>query len=249
MTKLSRRTLIGGLAAAPVATAAGSALAEEATAAAAQPPGVCTLLPQAVEGPYYFDPRLVRSDITEGRPGLAMQLKLQVIENGPCTPIANARIDVWHADAGGVYSGYANQGDNRDTSTKEQAYLRGTQLTDGDGNASFKTVFPGWYPGRTPHIHVKVFLDEKTLLTGQIYFPTALSTRIYSTHPSYSTRPVADTTNDNDGIFRDGGKDGGGTVVTIDEQPELIVAALRVGVDRSGKAASGGFLDWLLGRG
>ena len=188
---ISRRAIIGGLAAAPVATVSGApAIAQEASGAAAtQPPGVCTLLPQAVEGPYYFDPRLVRADITEGRPGLAMQLKLQVIENGPCKPIANARIDVWHADAGGIYSGYAGQGDNRDTSTEGQAYLRGTQLTDADGNVTFKTVFPGWYPGRTPHIHVKVFLDEKTLLTGQ--FTSRPRCRAHLYDPSQLQRPAS----------------------------------------------------------
>ena len=72
------------------------------TTPAVQPQGLCTLFPQAVEGPYYFDPKLLRSDIAEGRPGLPTQLVPKVIDSSQCTPIAGARVDIWHADAGGV---------------------------------------------------------------------------------------------------------------------------------------------------
>lgn len=256
-SRLSRRQIIGGLTigAASSGMLPVTASAEEATAPSgstapnAQPPGSCKLLPQAVEGPYYFDPALVRSDITEGRPGLSLQLALRVIEAGPCAPIGNARVDVWHADAGGIYSGYERQGDNRDTSTKGQQYLRGTQMTDGDGNVVFHTIYPGWYPGRTPHIHLKVFLDEKTLLTGQIYFPDELSARVYRVHEPYEERPVPDTTNETDGIFKGAQREGGGTVLAIKEEPDLIVASLLIGVDRTGEAAqrSGGIRGLLRG--
>lgn len=137
-----------------------------------QPHGACTLFPQAVEGPYYLDPKLVRADITEGRPGLPIDLRLKLIEQGSCSPIANVRVDVWHADASGVYSGYAGQGDDRAVSTKGQTYLRGTQISDAEGNVVFQTIFPGWYPGRTPHIHIKAFLDKTAMLTGQRTFQT-----------------------------------------------------------------------------
>lgn len=245
-SRLSRRQVIGGLAigAAGTSMLAATTSAEESSGPAgspapnAQPPGACKLLPQAVEGPYYFDPALVRSDITEGRPGLPLQLVLRVIETGPCTPIGNARVDIWHADAGGIYSGYDRQGDNRDTSTKGLRYLRGTQMTDADGHVVFHTIYPGWYPGRTPHIHVKVFLDEKTLLTGQIYFPDELSARVYRDREPYEQRPTPDTTNETDGIFKGGQREGGGTVLAIKEEPDLIVASLLVGVDRTGEAAN-----------
>ncbi len=248
------RTIAAGTAASGIATASGGVTAGAAPAAASNPDGVCVLFPQAVEGPFYLDPKLVRSDITAGRPGLAVTMRLRVIELGSCKPIANARVDVWHADAGGVYSGYANQGDARNVSTKGETYLRGTQVSDADGFATFQTIYPGWYPGRTPHIHVKAFLDTKTLLTGQIYFPDEVSARIYRAHPAYVARPNADTTNATDFLYKSGARDGGGIVLAIDEGREPLLASLVIAVDRSGEAARRtgswrGWLDRITGRG
>lgn len=220
---------------------ASGAVAQDATAAppsaASQPEGVCVLFPQAVEGPYYFDPKLVRSDITEGRPGMPLKLVLKIIEQGPCTPIANARVDVWHADAGGIYSGYPGQGDMRNVSTKGERYLRGTQMTQADGSVTFDTIYPGWYPGRTPHIHVKVFLDTATMLTGQVYFPDDMSARIYKGRAPYASRPVADTTNSSDFLFKQGEREGGGTMLAVSEDAGRVVGTLLIAVDRSGEAA------------
>ncbi len=242
LEKPTRRQALGSL----VLGAGGSPLlpalvrAETATPAAKDlPQGVCVLTPQAVEGPYYFDPSLVRADITEGRPGAAMKLTLKIVEMGSCRPIANVRVDVWHADAGGVYSGYARQGDNRDISTKGQTYLRGTQITDGGGLATFDTIYPGWYPGRTPHIHVKAFLDRTTLITGQIYFPDDLTARLYRDRDPYALRPNPDTTNATDGIFRQGQEEGGGIVLAMGEEGRVLLASLAIGVDPSGAAAKG----------
>ncbi|MBR2535520.1 MAG: intradiol ring-cleavage dioxygenase [Hyphomicrobium sp.] len=225
---------------------------ETAPAAATNPAGVCVLLPQAVEGPYYFDPKLVRSDISDGRPGAAVELKLRIVDAKTCTPMPGIRVDVWHADAGGIYSGYERQGDDRTVSAKGETYLRGTQMSDADGIATFRTIYPGWYPGRTPHIHVKAFLDTTSLVTGQIYFPDDLSARVYKEREPYSKRPVADTTNASDGIFQAGEKEGGGTVLAVSEVGELITAALLIGVDRTGEAAKkgsgfGGFFRRIIG--
>jgi protocatechuate 3,4-dioxygenase beta subunit len=255
---LSRRSALKGLFGGTAGTlAAQPAAAQEAAgpvAPAAQPQGICVLFPQAVEGPYYFDPGLVREDITEGRPGAAIKLVLDVIEYGSCQPIANVRVDVWHADAGGIYSGYAGQGDDRSISTKGEKYLRGTQTTNAQGRVTFATVYPGWYPGRTPHIHIKALLDAKEMLTGQVYFPDALSQRIYHEREPYKSRPDADTTNAGDFIFRQGEREGGGTVLAIAETPELITASLIIAVDRSGNAAKRAhgwgqrIRDWFTGR-
>ncbi|WP_045837207.1 intradiol ring-cleavage dioxygenase [Hyphomicrobium sp. 99] len=249
---LSRRQALKSALAAPVATIAvePASAASDTPAAAAQPPGQCILLPQAVEGPFYFDPKLVRSDISEGRPGAPLRLSLRVIEAGSCAPISNARVDVWHADATGVYSGYSGQGASRDISTKGQTYLRGTQTTDSDGRVAFTTVYPGWYPGRTPHIHIKVFLNETSLVTGQIYFPDDFSARIYATRQPYNERPKPDTTNATDWIYGDGQREGGGTVLAMSEDGDTIVAGLLIGVDKSGETAAKagrGFLRRLLG--
>jgi protocatechuate 3,4-dioxygenase beta subunit len=235
------RKLIVGTAGVSLATAArAQAPAADVQVPATQPAGACVLTPQAMEGPFYFDPKLVRADITEGRPGAPLDLTLRVIEHGPCTPISNARVDVWHADAGGIYSGYNGQGDDGNASAKGQTHLRGTQITDADGRVTFRSVYPGWYPGRTPHIHIKVFLDRLTVLTGQIYFPDDLSARIYRERAPYNTRPVADMTNDRDLLFKAGEREGGGIVLATEEKDGgLVSASLLIAVDRSGEAAKG----------
>lgn len=253
MTKfLSRRQALKAALAAPALPAMATSVSADVkeTPAAEQPAGICTLLPQAVEGPFYFDPKLMRADIAEGHPGAPLRLELRLIETGPCTPLANARVDVWHADATGIYSGYAGQGRNREISTKGQTYLRGTQMTDADGRVTFMSVYPGWYPGRTPHIHIKVFLDDKSLLTGQIYFPDDFSARVYASRAPYNARSAQDTKNEADGIFRDGKREGGGTVLAMGEDGDIIVATLLIGVDRSGEAAARanrGFFRRLIG--
>jgi protocatechuate 3,4-dioxygenase beta subunit len=249
---LSRRQALRGVLVAPAsAVLAERAHAAEVTPAAAdQPPGQCRLLPQAVEGLYYFDPKLVRSDIAEDRPGIPLRLELRIIESGTCAPISNARVDVWHADAQGLYSGYSGQGSSRDTSTKGERFLRGTQMTDEDGRVKFKSIYPGWYPGRTPHIHVKVFIGETRVATAQVYFPDEFSARIYTTYEPYNLRSISDTTNDEDAIFRNGERDGGGTVLAVNQDGDMVSAALLIGVDRTGEAADyaeRGFLRRMLG--
>ncbi|SFM72163.1 Dioxygenase [Methylobacterium pseudosasicola] len=104
---------------------------------------MCVLTPQSIEGPFYVDPKLVRIDITEGRDGIPLRLRLRVIHAGPCTPVADARIDIWHCDARGLYSGYPGQGDDRSIDTSGQTFLRGTQTTDSEGCATFDTIYPG----------------------------------------------------------------------------------------------------------
>jgi protocatechuate 3,4-dioxygenase beta subunit len=250
MKNVSRRQALRGLvlgaAGARLGAPPGSVTAE--TTPAAQPPGTCTLFPQTTAGPFYFDPKLVRSEIAEGRPGLPLRLVLRVIESGPCTPITEARVDIWHADARGIYSGYAGQGDRRNISARNETYLRGTQMTDADGTAIFRTIYPGWYPGRTPHVHVKVFLDARTAVTGQIYFADALSARVYRERQPYAARPKADTTNASDFIFKSGDREGGGIVFAIKEESDLLVGSLAIAVDRRGAArrAGGGLLGGLL---
>lgn len=233
----SRREALGKLIAATAAVSSVPRLARADVPAGPKSPGTCLLTPQAVEGPFYFDPNLVRPDITEGKPGVPLDLMLRIIEQGSCSPIANARVDVWHADAGGIYSGYDRQGDDGKASAKGETHLRGTQITDVEGRVSFRSIYPGWYPGRTPHIHVKAFLDETTVLTGQLYFPDELSTRIYRDQAPYSRRPVADMTNENDFIFKAGVREGGGIVLASEETGGRITARLDIAVDRSGEAA------------
>jgi protocatechuate 3,4-dioxygenase beta subunit len=164
----------------------------------------CVLTPEAGEGPFYLDPRLVRSDITAGQPGAPLQLALQVVRDGDCATLANARVDVWHADALGLYSGYEQQSGVGGVSTKAaagQQYLRGTQFTDAAGNVRFRTVFPSWYGGRTPHVHFKVFLGGNEVVASQIFFPDDINKEVFSQWEPYRDHvSKRKTFNDNDSI-------------------------------------------------
>lgn len=233
MTELSRRRALSLLA----VTAAGGALlprsafAQEADLITGA--DVCVITPEVTEGPYYFDPALVRADITEGRPGLPVRLRLQVVD-ASCAPIADARVDVWHCDATGVYSGYANQpgGDLRG-----ETFMRGTQMTDTKGVAEFATVYPGWYRGRTTHIHFKVFLDETNVLTGQIFFPDEVSETVYASVAPYNERGEArDMFNASDRIAQ---KAGEASIATLDPLGDGYDVALIVGVDPNAVSAGG----------
>lgn len=189
--------------------------------------GTCLVLPQSVEGPFYFDTHLVRADISEGRPGIPLGMELTVV-GADCGPIADARVDLWHADAQGLYSGYDRQSDSRDLSTRGETFLRGTQFSDAAGQVRFDTIFPGWYRGRTTHLHLKVFLGQRTSLTAQIYFPDALADHIYEDVAAYRRPRRRDTSNATDRIARSAGQ---GAVARIREEAGHHVASLVVGVD------------------
>lgn len=127
----------------------------------------CELAPELTEGPYYFDVDSIRSDITEDRKGTRLRLALRVRDAESCKPIENAIVDVWHCDAVGTYSGFeaASQGaggggPGGSGPSDEKTYLRGAQATNGEGIVQFTTIYPGWYRGRTVHIHCKVHLDK-----------------------------------------------------------------------------------------
>jgi protocatechuate 3,4-dioxygenase beta subunit len=174
-------------------------------------PGRCVLTPEAGEGPFYLDPKLIRSDITSKQPGAPLELALRVVRAGDCATLANARVDVWHADALGLYSGYEKQSGVGGISTKSavgQQYLRGTQFTDAAGNVQFRTIFPSWYGGRTPHVHFKVFLAANEVVASQIFFPDEISRAIFSSVEPYRQHASKRTTfNTNDpikqGIYSD----------------------------------------------
>jgi protocatechuate 3,4-dioxygenase beta subunit len=176
----------------------------------------CVLAPEMTEGPYYVEGDKVRRNITEGKAGVPLTLRLTVLNVSTCKPIRNAAVDIWHCDAGGVYSETSVQG------TEDLTFLRGIQPTDKNGLALFKTIYPGWYSGRTVHIHVKVYLGGRTEHTGQLFFPDSLTDAVYTRSP-YSQRPSRNIRNATDSIFRNGGnrsllklrKDGSGYVGSI----------------------------------
>ncbi|MCC6736971.1 MAG: intradiol ring-cleavage dioxygenase [Bauldia sp.] len=195
---------------------------------------VCVLVPEVTEGPYYFDPALVRADITEGREGLPLIVRMQVVD-AACKPVENARVDIWHCDAAGLYSGYANQTGGVDT--EGETFLRGTQFTDAIGLVNFTSIYPGWYQGRTTHIHFKVFLDETNVLTGQIFFPEELNDTVYATVPAYARTTTRDVLNANDGIAQQAGT---ASIATVAQEATQYVAALIVGIDPTAISTNAG---------
>ncbi|GEP04164.1 intradiol ring-cleavage dioxygenase [Methylobacterium oxalidis] len=200
---------------------------------------VCVLTPQSIEGPFYRDSRLVRADIAEGRAGVPLRLRLRVVEAGSCQPVAGARVDVWHCDAQGLYSGYPGQRDARAVDTSGQTFLRGSQTTDAAGWVTFDTIYPGWYAGRATHIHVKAFLDARTMLTGQIYFPDALNEFLYTQVPAYQGRRAERfIVNANDGIANEEDPHRR-AFCAVKEEAERYLATLTLGVDHARDARSG----------
>ncbi len=175
----------GSKAAAPTTSTARSTT----TATRATPD--CTLAPELTEGPFYLDLDLVRRDITEDRPGTPLALAVIVVAADSCEPIPDAAVDVWHCDAAGVYSGVEGG---------SGTFLRGVQLTDAGGTATIRTIYPGWYPGRAVHIHLKVHLGATEAYTGQLFFDGAVTRSVYERAP-YSSRPGPDVPNEADGIF------------------------------------------------
>jgi protocatechuate 3,4-dioxygenase beta subunit len=196
--------------------------------------GAIALMPQSVEGPYYFDPALERADIRGDRVGVPLKLALNVV-GADARAISNARVDVWHCDAQGHYSGYADQGDAR-VDTRGQKFLRGSQFTDAQGHANFQTIYPGWYQGRTTHIHFKVFIDQQTALTAQLYFPDALSEYLYEHAPPYARANARDTFNAIDGIAEGGTR---AAFASIKEEADHYLAALTIGVDPNARGMIG----------
>jgi protocatechuate 3,4-dioxygenase beta subunit len=229
---LSRRAALTALASAPaVAASVPGAFAQTPSAAAAALTPACILTPAAIPGPFYFDPKLQRADITEGHPGVPLRLRFVVLDAANCTPLAGTRVDIWQTRADGYYSGYPGQGDRHNVDTSGGTFMRGTQICDARGEAAFRSVYPGWYDGRTVHVHFKVFIDDRNMLTGQMYFPDALSQYIFANVGAYSRKMARNTFNTNDEFALSDTSHGG--FCDIREQPDHYLATLVVGVSRT----------------
>ena len=226
-----RRALLklGGLAAGALGAGAWGAqeLTEDADAAGAGPAAVssglvsCVLLPESTEGPFHLDDHRLRRNIREGKAGTPLTLRLTVLDVSTCKPIRGAAVDIWHCDAAGAYSGTG--------ALARARFLRGIQRTDAKGLARFDTVYPGWYPGRTVHIHVMVHVGGNVVHTGQLYFADAVTDRVYRSRP-YSRRPGRSTRNPADSIYRNGGRRS--TLKLVQSQPGW-VGSISMGVQRA----------------
>jgi len=171
--------------------------------------------PTVTEGPYWVDEKLFRSDIrTDPSTGaaragvpLALTIKVQNLASSGCAPLTGAYVDIWHCDAKGIYSdepSYNPGGGTGTVVTTGQKFLRGYQITDEDGQVQFTTIYPGWYNGRTIHIHVRVRTYSGTTVLSnfvtQIFFDETVN-NIVLAEPTYSRSSARDTTNARDMVY------------------------------------------------
>jgi protocatechuate 3,4-dioxygenase beta subunit len=197
----------------------------------------CVLTEETIAGPTWFDAHDVRSDIRDDRPGVPLQLAFRVVQLPDCAPLPQAVVDLWQCDALGYYSGFAGvaagdggraggrdeYGDTQAAATDAERFLRGTQMTDANGLVQFSTVYPGWYPTRTVHLHLKVHLAETTVLTTQLFFDDAVSDTVHSADP-YRQHPGRDTRNPRDAFYSPT------ALLTTAPAPDGWLAAITLGV-------------------
>ena len=167
----------------------------------------CTVTPSETEGPFptKVPTNFVLKDIRSDRTGTPATFNI-IIKNGnnSCNPLAGALVDIWHCDKDGYYSEYGGSGMQAADFTKVD-FLRGRQTTDANGAVGFTSIFPGWYPGRAPHIHVHIYGSTgKSLLVTQIAFPKTICDTVYTTVTKFYTKGTQDTTNEKDNVFNDG---------------------------------------------
>lgn len=171
----------------------------------------CVVVPELTEGPYFVDETLERQDIRADssgeivKAGILLNLVFRVsdVSGGQCVPLSRAQVDVWHCDAEGRYSGVVDRMVGFDTT--DQDWLRGYQITDENGLAAFRTIYPGWYPGRAVHIHFKIRTnapdDRGYEFTSQVFFPEHITDAVHE-QPPYNTAGYRNVLNEQDGIYR-----------------------------------------------
>ncbi|HWT20098.1 MAG TPA: intradiol ring-cleavage dioxygenase, partial [Variovorax sp.] len=222
---IGRRGLLAALGAAGLSAAAPSAVADSRA---------LPLTAQATEGPYYIDVAKFRSDITEGLDGVPLEVRFSVLDTAG-KPLRGLRVDLWHCDAQGRYSGFGEQGEDRALSFEGRSFLRGSQHADRNGAVAFATIYPGWYAGRTTHIHFKVRNGARTVLTSQFFLPDALSEYLYAKVAGYKRARLRDTLNSTDGIAL---KAGGTVIGAVREERQRYVATLTLVVDPASSPAA-----------
>lgn len=192
----------------------------------------CILSPEMTEGPYWVDEKLnrpdVRTDLSSGaiKPGVLLALSITVhsVTSTACGLVPGAQVDIWHCDAGGLYS------DVPANNTVGQNFLRGYQITDDEGKVTFTTIYPGWYSGRTIHIHMRVRTFSGSQVTGefvsQLFFDDSITDQVFTASP-YNTRGARNTRNSNDNIYNGQTR----TLLTLTQTATGYEAAINVGVD------------------
>ncbi len=180
---------------------------QSVTPSTAPTSGTCKVGDTETDGPYPLynkrDASITHTDITEGKTGLPLSMAITIRNiNNNCDVVPNTRVDIWHCDKDGYYSGYVNQGylGNQDNTAK--TFCRGIATADASGVARFQTIYPGWYQGRVTHIHAQIYVGGQLKLTTQIAFPEDLNTEVYNTD-LYKAHGQNSTKNTTDSIIRD----------------------------------------------
>jgi len=202
-------------------------------AGAEELPG-CVARPQQMEGPFFVETGLNRSDIRSDpvtgatSAGVPLQVTFRVarLATGGCTPLPAAHVELWQCDAAGVYSGVRDE----DSKAAGQKFLRGYQVTDGSGAASFTTIYPGWYPGRAVHLHFTIRTarppGRREEFSSQLYFDDALTDKVHAV-ASYARRGPRQVRNAADGLYRQGGSQ---LLLVVTEKGPGLAAAFDIGL-------------------
>lgn len=186
--------------------------------------GSCTVSPSETAGPFptKSPSTLQMVDIRSDRTGVLLSVKINIKnKNNSCEALKGAFVDIWHCDKDGYYSEYGGTGLQQINLTAYH-FLRGRQVTDANGQVGFTSIFPGWYSGRAPHIHVHIYdASGKSLLVTQIAFPTSVCDTVYTTATNFYTRGKQDTANASDNVFSD----------SLSQQMSTVVGTIAAGYE------------------
>ena len=174
-------------------------------------PDSCSKTPSETAGPFPTkDPdSLEREDIVGNRTGIALDIDITIRDvNDDCNVLEGAIVDIWHCDKDGNYSEYGGSG-MQSTDYTNSHFLRGRQTTDASGVVNFASIFPGWYNGRSTHIHVHIYNDSGTsLLVTQIAFPEGENSAVVRVNAAsdygYTKGMSGYTYHAQDNVFSDG---------------------------------------------
>jgi protocatechuate 3,4-dioxygenase beta subunit len=164
----------------------------------------CAVLNMTTAGPCTTASTIVRQDVSEGYTGLPVRLALKLVSKTGCTPVAGATIEIWHTKLNGVYSGVTPNPQmcyGTESSAATKMFMRGSQVTDANGEVAFNTCFPGWYRGRAIHVHFRVYVNGTVTETSQLFFNEALTAQIFATHAEYKSFGQPDTSLASDNII------------------------------------------------
>ncbi|KAG6844759.1 hypothetical protein H0H87_003982 [Tephrocybe sp. NHM501043] len=185
----------------------------------------CITAPEVTEGPYYINDEFVRTDLSETQGGVKLVLDVGVIDTTTCQPLPNVFVELWNANATGVYGGYSAQGSN--SNVHKETFLRGGYYTNANGIVEISTIYPGFYQGRTAHIHAMVHKDwsqneNGTLVShagslvhiGQFFFDEAWNDQVFDKAP-YNTNHQTRTLNSQDGILTQANSGGNNAYINL----------------------------------